>query len=339
MEFERDYQGIQKALLSANQVLITTHKSPDGDAIGSSLAMHHYLTSQGIKHTMVVPDEWPHFLNWLDDTDSIIRFDQDEARIHELIAQSDVLLSLDYNVLSRAGKGLESALSHFKGTRIMIDHHRQPDETYDFYVHDVTSCSTAQLVAEFIMNTTGLGNVGIPLAESLYTGILTDTGSFRFPSTSSQTHRIVADLMEQGLDVTKVYNAIYDTNSFNRLKLLGYVLGEKMVLHQNKTTAYFTLSLKELNQHGYQPGDTEGFVNYALSISGVKFACIMKEAANGTKMSFRSKGDWDVNTFARTHFNGGGHLNAAGGFSSLSLEETETAFLNCLNEYKQELNS
>lgn len=323
----RDYEGVLSTLKKAENVLLTTHKSPDGDAIGSILGLKQFLKSLGIDSTALVPDQYPHFLAWMPGTDELLQFDKDFDLAVKSIEKADVLVSLDYNVLSRTGSELGGLLEEFRGARIMIDHHREPDESFNHYIHDITSSSTAQLVFDFIEYTDNLSSLTLEAGSCLYAGILTDTGSFRFPSTSIRTHEIAGKLMQVGVDTTRVYNDIYDTNSLNRLKLLGHVLANKLQVLDGGKVAYFTLSIDELNQFHYQPGDTEGVVNYALSINGVIFACIMKEAENGTKLSFRSKGNWDVNQFARKHFNGGGHLNAAGGFVELSLKSTEEKFL------------
>ena len=315
------------AIKNADNILITTHRSPDGDAIGSSLGMLGFIEKLGKKARVVVPDAFPEFLNWISGTENITRYDTNKELVTKWVEESDLIMSLDYNTMSRVGNEFGEILQNAGKDMIIVDHHREPDEHFTHYIHDIESCSTAQLVLDFIDLTGNLDLMTLDMAEAIYTGILTDTGSFRFPSTSARTHEIVGLLMNKGLQVSKVYNAIYDTNSFDRLQLLGYTLSQKMKHFPELNLAYIVLSYEEMQRFNFKSGDTEGFVNYALSIKGVNFSCLMKESDDGkVKMSFRSKGDFDVNTFARTNFNGGGHLNAAGGISFTSLEETEKLF-------------
>ncbi len=322
------YEETLQSILGAENILITTHRSPDGDAIGSTMGLLQFITKLGKKCTVVVPDEFPEFLHWIPGTDQIIRFDTNKELVNKLVVDSDLIFSLDYNVLSRVGEEFCKVLSGLDKKMIMIDHHREPAENYNYYIHDIEASSTSQLVYDFIAYSGNKDKIDLGICEALYSGILTDTGSFRFPSTSARTHEIVGEMMEIGLEISKVYNLIYDNNSIDRLQLLGYVLGQKLSYHKDLNMAYITLSHQEMTDHNYQPGDTEGFVNYALSIKGVKFSCLMKENESGSvRMSFRSKGDFDVNKFARTYFSGGGHLNAAGGRSSIGLEATEKRLL------------
>lgn len=323
-----EYQETFRAIEKAENIVITTHRSPDGDAIGSSMGLSRFIEKLGKKCTVVVPDEFPEFLHWIPGSETIIRFDKNKDLVKELLENSDLVFSLDYNITSRVGEEFGLVLDGLDKTMIMIDHHRQPAENYTHYIHDIEASSTCQLVYDFISYSGNKDKIDVEICESLYSGILTDTGSFRFPSTSARTHAIVGEMMEVGLKVSKVYNHIYDNNSIDRLQLLGFVLGQKLQYHADLNMAFITLSHKEMQDHNYQAGDTEGFVNYALSIKGVNFSCLMKENENGSvRMSFRSKGDFDVNTFARNNFEGGGHLNAAGGRSTTTLDETVEKFL------------
>ena len=324
LEYQETFQAIQ----NAENIVITTHRSPDGDAIGSSMGLARFIEKLGKKCSVIVPDEFPEFLNWIPDANKTIRFDKNKDLVKQILSDSDLVFSLDYNVKSRVGEEFGRVLEKLEKPMIMIDHHREPAEDYDHYIHDIEASSTGQLVYDFISFSGNKDKIDIGICEALYSGILTDTGSFRFPSTSARTHAIVGEMMEIGLDVSKVYNNIYDNNSIDRLKLLGFVLGQKLHYFGDLQMAYMSLSHQEMQDHDYQAGDTEGFVNYALSIKGVKFSCLMKENENGSvRMSFRSKGDFDVNTFARANFEGGGHLNAAGGRSKTSLAETEARFV------------
>lgn len=331
-----EYTETLAAFKQAQNIVLTAHKSPDGDAVGSTLGLLGFLEKLGKNVTAVVPDKFPAFLSWMPNIEKIIQFDKAQKEVQEAIKKADLVVSLDYNVLSRVGKGLQPILENCNKPMIIIDHHREPAQHFVNYIHDIESCSTAQLVFDFLDYTNNFDQIDLNMAQAIYTGILTDTGSFRFPSTSARTHQIVGRLMEMGLKPSEVYNNLFDTNSFDRLKLLGYVLGEKLIHRPELGLAYVCLTQAEMDKFNYQPGDTEGFVNYALSIKGVNRACLMKEDKTGfVKMSFRSKGDVDVNTFARTYFDGGGHLNAAGGAFEQGLKKAETLFLQAVTKEVQ----
>ncbi|UTW61859.1 bifunctional oligoribonuclease/PAP phosphatase NrnA [bacterium SCSIO 12741] len=330
------YAEIKEAIQEAQQIVIISHKSPDGDAIGSSLGLAHVLRALDKEVTVTVPDAFPQFLQWMPGQKDILRFDLHGNDVREALTKADLIFTLDFNALHRIGEEFGSEVAHAKAPKILVDHHREPSDFYTYAVHDIESCSTAQLVYELIEAAEYDHLLNVEAAECLYSGILTDSGSFRFPSTSARTHEIVARLIDTGLNISKVYNKIYDNNSLSRIRLLGYVLGKKLKVNRDFSLAYITLSLEEMNTYHYKPGDTEGFVNYALSVSGIRFACIMKEMEEGVKMSFRSKGNLDVNQFSRRYFSGGGHLNAAGGVSPMGLQETEQHFVEVAKGYVDE---
>jgi len=334
MEKLRDINKMVEMVHDANRIFISTHKSPDGDAIGSSLALKQGLEKLGKTVTVVVPDAFPAFLNWMVNKGDLLQFDQQSEEVKLALQEAELVFSLDYNTLSRVGKDLEQLLRTDETPKLIIDHHREPeDAVFVAGLHDIEASSTAQLVYDFIQAFDEAGLIDKRTAACIYAGIVTDTGSFRFRSTTAKTHRVVADLMDLGLVTGEVYNEIFDTNSLDRIKLLGYVLDKKLTVFPELELAHISLSEKELNQFNYKSGDTEGVVNYPLSIKGVNMSCIMKENGGIIRMSFRSKGDIDVNLFARKYFNGGGHLNAAGGMSELSLEETVTKFEAAAKEY------
>jgi len=334
MEKLRDINKMVEMVHDANRIFISTHKSPDGDAIGSSLALKQGLEKLGKTVTVVVPDAFPAFLNWMVNKGDLLQFDQQSEEVKLALQEAELVFSLDYNTLSRVGKDLEQLLRTDETPKLIIDHHREPeDAAFVAGLHDIEASSTAQLVYDFIQAFDEAGLIDKRTAACIYAGIVTDTGSFRFRSTTAKTHRVVADLMDLGLVTGEVYNEIFDTNSLDRIKLLGYVLDKKLTVFPELELAHISLSEKELNQFNYKSGDTEGVVNYPLSIKGVNVSCIMKENGGIIRMSFRSKGDIDVNLFARKYFNGGGHLNAAGGMSELSLEETLTKFEAAAKEY------
>lgn len=329
------FSTFKKVLAKATTISIITHWGPDGDAMGSSLGLYHYLKSKNKKVKVIVPNEYPNFLKWLPGNNTVLVHEREPKKANSFIHQSDVIFTLDFNSFKRIEQlGLE--VEKTKAIKILIDHHQQPDDYANYYFHDVKSCSTCELVYEFICGVDNKKVIDKKIASCLYTGIMTDSGSFRFPSTTSNTHRIVADLIDKGADNAAIYNAVNDDNSKERLKLLGYCLNKMEVLDEYHT-AYISLSEEDQKKYNFQKGDTEGVVNYALSIRGIKFSAFFSEHKGIIKISLRSKGKFDVNKFARTYFSGGGHTNAAGGKSDKNLEATVSDFVKTLPLYKTEL--
>jgi phosphoesterase RecJ-like protein len=335
---ELQYIEVKSKLTINKKVVITTHRSPDGDAIGSSLGLYHVLKSKGLDVSVVVPNAYPDFLKWMPSEDVVIDFEKNRAAAESLIYAAELLFCLDYNAIHRTGD-VKGSIEAFKGVSIMIDHHPQPDDYATYLLSDTSASSTAQLVYEFVSSLGWEDSIDDVVGQCLYAGIVTDTGSFRFPSTSARTHRVVALLMDKGLQPHLIHQAIYNSNTENRLKLLGYCLSQKMTVLPEFKTAFIVLSDEELKLYKYQSGDTEGVVNYALSITGIRFAAIIKENEENIRMSFRSIGEFSVNQFARENFNGGGHTNAAGGMSEATLEDTVAKFQALLPKYKAELNA
>ena len=331
--------AIKKLLSTPKKVVIVPHKNPDGDAMGSTLGLSQYLKKIGHSSTVIAPNDYPEFLKWIPGNKEVIIHEIDNTISEELISSADVIFTLDFNALHRCGE-MGTPIANAKAVKIMIDHHQQPDSYADYVYSDITMCSTCQMVYHFIEKMEDLHLIDTSIGEALYTGIMTDTASFRFPLTTSTTHKVIAHLIDIGVDKSKIHNAIYDTNSFGRLQLLGCAMNNLRFL-ENHSTAYITLTNKELDVHRFKKGDTEGLVNYGLSLKGVKLAAIFIEHKQEgiIKISFRSKGSFDVNKFARKHFNGGGHNNASGGRSDLNLEDTIIKFTDLLTEYKLELNS
>jgi len=328
-----------KVLLSTpKNVVIVPHRNPDGDAIGASLAIYHYLINRGHNATVVAPNDYPNFLKWLPGSKETYKFDMQNRQSKNALDEASVVFLLDFNALHRVGSDMQNTLEDYDGTFIMIDHHQQPDDIATYLFSDTSICSTCQMVYHFLEKLDDVNSINAEIASCLYTGIMTDTGSFRFPSTTSTTHRIIADLIDKGAENAKIHNNVYDTNSYGKLQLLGRALSNLVVIEDLKT-AYITLSQKELNEFDYQKGDTEGVVNYALSLEGVIFAAIFIEDTDQQiiKISLRSKGSFSVNKFSREHFDGGGHDNAAGGKSEISLDETISKFLSVLPNYQSAL--
>ncbi|PCJ23593.1 MAG: phosphoesterase [Flavobacteriales bacterium] len=311
---------IKEILNNSKSIVITTHKSPDGDAIGSSLALYHFLKKKGKEVSVIVPDAFPEFLKWMDGSSTIIHYDTNSEEAEKMITAADLIFSLDYNGLGRIGN-LSNPLKDASAIKIVIDHHQDPQEFADHYIVDVECCSTSQLIYELIENLGELEKLDKVIGACIYCGIMTDTGSFRFPSTTSKTHQIIAHLIEIGVEGSKIHQDVYDNYSEQRLRLLGYALTEKMKVFPMHNAAYISLSQKELKKFSFKKGDTEGLVNYLLSINGIKFAVLLTEKEDNISLSFRSKDDFHVNKIANHHFNGGGHIYAAGGMLETTLEE------------------
>ena len=322
----QDYQAIRSLLAEPKRIAIVPHRSPDGDAMGSTLAIYHLVKKLGHEATVIAPNAFPYSLKWLPSSETVVIYEEQREQATALLEQADVIFTLDFNAFHRTGE-MGEVLARLKPVYIMIDHHQSPD-SYPTYMYSDTSIgSTCEMAYTFIQEAGYADLLDTTIATCIYTGMVTDSGSFRFPSTSPATHRIVANLLELGVQNGEVHPALYDNNTYDSLQLLGICLRNLRIIPAKKTS-YSTLSSEELASCNYIKGDTEGFVNYGLSIRNVHFTAIFIEHKdeNMVKISFRSKGDFDVNQFARTHFNGGGHIHAAGGKSTLSLAETVAKF-------------
>lgn len=329
--------NIKQLLQSPKQIVIVPHKNPDGDAIGSTLGLYHYLKMHNQHAIIIAPNDYPEFLKWMPGEETILKYDTDAKKSDALIQAADIIFTLDFNALNRTGD-MEQTLKASTAMKIMIDHHQQPDDYATYMYSDVRMSSTCEMVYHFIDMLGDKALINKDIATCLYTGIMTDTGSFRFASTTSETHRVTAYLIDKGAEHSEIHNAVMDANSFERMQLLGCALTNLQVIPESKT-AYITLSQDELNKYNYKKGDTEGFVNYALALQNIIFAAIFIEDKqnNIIKISLRSKGDFSVNEFSRAHFEGGGHTNAAGGKSDLNLAETVEKFISILPAYNKAL--
>jgi len=326
---------ITAELSQAKNIVIVPHKGPDGDAMGSTLGLMHFLKDKGHKVNVIAPNDYPRFLKWLPGNDEVIIYEKDKTIADSFINEADLVFALDFNHLDRSGD-MQEILTASDAVFIMIDHHREPSDFANYTYSDAEMSSTCEMVYHFIDKLRSVPKISPEIATCLYVGIMTDTGSFRFSATSAETHRVIADLIDKGAVNHEIHNNIFDTFNENRLQLLGTALQNLRVKPEFKT-AYISLTQEELDKHNFQKGDTEGFVNYGLSIEGVVFAVIFIENKQEDiiKISFRSKGDFNVNEFARAHFGGGGHNNAAGGKSDLSMENTIVKFNSILPEYKE----
>ncbi|HTB30867.1 MAG TPA: bifunctional oligoribonuclease/PAP phosphatase NrnA [Bacteroidia bacterium] len=334
---DKELSKVKEILGSPCKVAIIMHRSPDGDAVGSSLGMKHYLEKFGHSVNVISPNAYPDFLKWMPGNKSVIDFEKTPAPANQVILKAELIVFLDFNSLNRIGD-LDKAVKKSKAFRLVIDHHPQPENFADIAFHDVGSSSTAELVYDFINVLGDDKRIHRDIANCLYAGIMTDTGSFRFASTTAHTHDVVAGLIRHGAEPTKIHRFIDDNNRDIRLRLLGYAVLEKMKIFPDFATGFITLTQSELKRFDYKEGDTEGLVNEPISVKGIVFSALFTEQKDGEiKISFRSKDKFDVNQFARKHFDGGGHVNAAGGKSELSMDETIIQFLNLLSEYKMEL--
>ncbi len=330
----QNIEAFREAISRPQRIVITTHIKPDADALGSSLGLANYLISKGHHVQVITPTNYPSFLNWMSGNDNVLIFkDGGEQQSAELVADADLIFCLDFSSLKRIEE-LGALVQQSPAKKVLIDHHLDPEDFADFTSWNTNAAATAELVYELIKQLDDLDKITPEIADCLYAGIMTDTGSFKHSSTSSNVHRIVADLIDRGANISVVSKRIYDNNSLSRLKLIGFALADRLTVFDNLKVAYITLSNEDLNRFNYQTGDTEGLVNYALSIKGIAMAAIIIEREDKVKLSFRSFGDVAVNDLARKYFNGGGHKNAAGGASDETLEETVSKFRKVVLEHR-----
>lgn len=330
----QDIQAIQLLLATPKKIAIIPHRGPDGDAMGSTLGLYHFLLKNKHHPVVVSPNEFPDFLAWMPGSETVKIYEKDKENCTKILEEAELIFTLDFNAFHRTGE-MEQVLVKLKAPFIMIDHHQKPDDYAAFTYSDTSFGSTCEMIYNFILFLGKKEDIDKTIGTCIYTGILTDSGSFRFPKTTGTTHRIVAELIDLGVENTEIPTLLFDNSSFGRLQLLGRALQNMKVFTEHQT-AYTTLTQDELNSFDYIKGDTEGIVNYGLSIKGIVFTAIFIEntAEKIIKISFRSQGDFDVNQFARDHFNGGGHRNAAGGKSEVSMEETIRKFENLVTKLK-----
>ena len=316
------YKQIEAEIQGATHIVITAHKSADGDSVGSSLGLLHFIEKLGKKAVVCHPDKAPDFLYWLDTT-AIILMDENPEEVTAQMKKADLIFCLDYNATNRLGPGMQALLEEVTCKKIMIDHHLNPEDFPTLTVSETTASSTAQLIVDLIEQSGHLALLDEKIGTPLYVGILTDTGSFRFNSVKPHTHKVLAKILEAGVEHHLIHEKLNDTNTENRLRLQGYAMSEKLEILYEQNVAIISLSKEELAKYNYQKGDTDGLANLLLSIKGMKAAIVFKEKDGIMKISFRSKGaENPVNVLAKEHFDGGGHANAAGGMSDLTVAET-----------------
>jgi phosphoesterase RecJ-like protein len=329
-----DIQAIQLLLATPKKIAIIPHRGPDGDAMGSTLALYHFLLKNNQHPVVVSPNEFPDFLAWMPGSETVKIYEKDKENCTKILQEAELIFTLDFNALHRTGE-MEQVLEKLTAPFIMIDHHQKPDDYATYTYSDTAFGSTCEMVYNFISFLDKKQDLDKTIATCIYTGILTDSGSFRFPKTTGTTHRIIAELIDLGVENTVIPTLLFDNSSYSRLQLLGRALQNMKVMMDHKTS-YTSLTQEELNSFNYIKGDTEGIVNYGLSIKGIVFAAIFIENKEEgiIKISFRSQGNFDVNQFARDHFQGGGHSNAAGGKSETSMEETLLKFESLVQNLK-----
>ena len=333
---EKQITAIKALLETPIRAVIIPHMSPDGDALGSCLGWSQYLQLKGHQTQVIAPNAFPLFYSWMPEADKIINFEKQPKEVAKALENVDVIFFLDYNDLKRIGD-LKSVVENHSAKFVMIDHHRQPSDFCDIMISNPAKSSTSEMVYEVIDALGDKGLINKSIGECLYTGIITDTGSFRFGSTTKETHLAAAHLLDVGVEPDQVYTKVYDNNTIDKMHLMGYVLVDKLKQVDHLAASYISISEEEQNRFNFQKGDSEGFVNFGLSVKGMKAAGFFRESEGFIKVSLRSKNDFDVNVIARNHFNGGGHKNAAGGRLDMSLEDAIAHFKKIMNQYSDEL--
>lgn len=316
--------------------MITTHHKPDADALGSSLGLFHLLAKIGIEATIISPTDYGNFLKWMPGESAIINFEENRTHSNQIIQDADLIFCLDFNALSRINE-MGNLIKDSKAIKVLIDHHLEPENFDNFRLWSTAASSTSELIFWFAELLGYEHLVDATIAQCLYAGIMTDTASFKHNSTTPTTHRVVANLLETGIKTSIIHEHVYDNYSLNRTRFIGYCLDKKLEILEEFATALITISEEELKTYEIITGDTEGLVNYGLTISGIVFSVLIVDRSVKRKMSFRSKGNFPANEFARKYFNGGGHFNAAGGESNDALHETTLQFKNALINYKDKL--
>ena len=336
-ESSQKLQEFNDFLASPRKIVITTHQNPDADALGSSLGLAAYLTKKGHFPTIITPTDYPDFLRWMSGEKDVINFESDKQELAKtLISEAEMIFCLDFSALNRI-KHMEEYVKKTSAKKVLIDHHQQPENFADFIYWSEKSAATCELIFKLIETLGDKHLIDIPLAECLYAGLVTDTGSFRFDSTTPEVHRVAGELIAVGIQTNSVHRRIFDSNAFERMKFLGFALGERLTYLPEFNVAYMAISKEDLARFSSKNGDTEGIVNYGLSIKGVVMAAIFTERDDMIRISFRSIDDFSVSEFSRNHFHGGGHKNAAGGRSQDTLAKTVEKFLALLPKYEQEL--
>jgi phosphoesterase RecJ-like protein len=331
-----DFKRIKEALDKSGKVIITTHTNPDGDAIGASLAMYLYLRKRGFDARVIIPDLYPGFLAWLPKAAEIMIYENQGRECLKFISEADLFICVDFNNLKRLNE-LGDVIRQQEKMKVLVDHHLYPSDEFRFRISFSKISSTSELIYDFIKESGHKDLIDKEMAECLYTGIVTDTGSFSYACNYVKTYLIIADLFRIGIDGEHIHRLIYDTYSESRLRLLGYAVSAGLTVLPEFHAAYIVLTREDLDRFNYEVGDTEGVVNYALSIKDINLAALFMERDDNVKVSFRSKGNFSVDRLAREHFGGGGHSNASGANCNMSMKETVGRFLALLPTFRDQL--
>lgn len=330
---EESIHKATKAIDQAENIIIVVHVGPDGDAMGSSLALWHYLMTLEKEPIVIVPSAFPNFLAWMPGSEFVLVYEDFKEKCDELIAKTDLIFTLDFNVPNRLGK-MEATVMNSPAPKILVDHHLHPGDYAETTISHPEISSTSELIFRLICRMGDFAKINLACAECVYTGMMTDTGGFTYNSNHQEIYTIISELLKIGVDKDEVYRKVFNNYSADRMRLMGYALFNKMKIFPEYKTALITVSLKELLEFNYLMGDVEGLVNLPLSIDGVIFSVFMREDTDKIKISFRSQGTFPANKVAADLFNGGGHLNAAGGESYATMEESVQKFESALDDYK-----
>ena len=330
-------EAIYPLLDQPRKVVIIMHQKPDADAMGSSLGLFHFLKRLGHEPVVISPTNWADWLKWMPGCGGVIDYEYSTDKAIAVLDQAQWVFCLDFNTLART-RHMAARLRKIPVTKVLIDHHQQPEaEYFEYGISNTDKSSTCEMVYDFIVGSGHAGLIDIDIAACLYAGVMSDTGSFRFPGASAAVHRMVAALKDTGLNHTQIHENLFDNFLENRLRFTGFVLQNRMEVFYEHNAALIAIPWKDLVRYEIKTGDTEGLVNYPLSIQGIRMAALIIDRDEEVKCSFRSKGDFDVNVFARKYFEGGGHVNAAGGRSSETLELTVQRFVHALKENSSQL--
>ncbi len=332
----RKVEQILDSIHKSEQIVITTHVSPDGDALGSTLALYHFIKKRGKSVRVIVPNSYPYFLKWMHGTNEVEIFEYNPSAGEHILLNADLIFSLDYNITKRAG-GVGRVIEESSATKIMIDHHPHPGESFDIYVSHPEISSTSELIFRLIYQAGCYEEMSRFEAESVFCGMMTDTGGFTYNSGSPEIYQIISLLLRKGVDKDAIYSKVFNNYSEERFRLLGFTLSQRMEVYHDCHSALLYLSNDDQSQFKFSKGDTEGFVNYPLSIKGIIFSTFIRQEENMIKISFRSQGSFPCNDFASEYFNGGGHLNASGGEFYGTLEEAIRIYKEGLKKYESKL--
>ena len=337
---EEKVQQAKRLMDEAENIVVVSHKSPDGDALGSALAMYHFLFSIDKNVSVIFPDRFPDFLSWLPNCDEVIFYNENKTKADELFAAADLIFALDFNTLSRIGD-MADAVDKAAANKILLDHHPQPGHFAQLLISHPEIASTSEMAFRLICRMGHFTDINLPCAEAIYTGMMTDTGAFTYNSNNTEIYIIIAELIKIGIDKDRIYNNVYNNYSADRLRLMGFALSEKMRIYPEHRAALITLSLEEKKRFNYKTGDAEGFVNIPMSIKGIAFSALFREENDKIRISLRSQNDsnFPVNKVCETYYNGSGHFNAAGGEAKMTMDEAIAFFENTvLAECKELVN-